>query len=209
MVYLTVILISSLIIAVCNCLFVAPNYGHSVWQVALYVSLSVIAAIIIDGVFAAFVRRCLPQKWFSRDKKLWSAGKKECAFYEKIGIKKWKDKVLDLGIFTGLRKNKISEPNNNDYIERYIIEANFGVCCHIPGVIFGYLVCLIFPNYWYSIGLPVGFVKMVLNGLALITLRYNLPKLRTLYSLNERRAKRKAESVDCNDFNENERAIAS
>ena len=40
-------------------------------------------------------------------------------------------------------------------------------------------------------GLPVGFVNMILNGLSLMVLRYNLPKLQTLYRINATREKRR------------------
>lgn len=185
------ILSASFIIGAMNYIFVAPLYDVTLWQIAFYVSVSVVAAIAIDALFATVVRWLLPEKWFSVDRKRWAAGKKECRFYEKIGIKEWKDKVIELGCFTGFRKNKIADPNNNEYVGRYITEANYGVGCHITGVLCGYLVCLIFPEYWLSVGLPVGFVNMVLNGLSLMILRYNLPKLHTLYRINLKREKRR------------------
>lgn len=168
-------------------------FDNNVWNIVLCVSVSVVAAIAIDGLFAAIVRWLMPAKWFSVQKECWAAKKKECRLYEKLGIKKWKDYVIELGCFTNFRKNKIADPTNNDYVERYIVEANYGVGCHITGVILGYLVCFIFPAHWYSIGIPVGFVNMILNGLSLMILRYNLPKLRTLYRINAKRAKRAAE----------------
>ena len=187
MFYLIVILSASCLLGAINYIFV----DIALWQTVFYISVSVIAAIAIDGLFAAIVRWLLPEKWFSVDRKCWAAGRKECRFYEKIGIKKWKDKVIELGMFTGFRKNKIADPNNNAYVARYITEANYGVGCHITGLFCGYLVCLIFPEYWFSVGLPIGFVNMILNGLSLMILRYNLPKLQTLYRINSKREKRR------------------
>ncbi len=191
MFYLIIILSASFVIGAVNYIFVAPVYDITLLQVAFYVSVSVIAAIVIDGLFATVVRWFLPEKGFSVDRKCWAGGRKECRFYEKIGIKRWKEKVIELGCFTGFRKNKIAEPNNNEYVARYITEANFGVGCHIADVLCGYLVCLVFPEYWFSVGLPVGFVNMILNGLSLMVLRYNLPKLQTLYRINATREKRR------------------
>ena len=190
MIYLTIIIIASAIIGTMNGLFAFPSYGESVWNIVLCVSVSVVAAIVIDAVFATIIRWCLPEKWFGIDKRNFSAGKKERRFYERIGIKKWKDMVIELGCFTGFRKNRIAEPTDNLYVARYIKEANYGVAVHIACVFCGYLVCLIFPAHWYSVGIPVGFVNMVLNALPLMILRYNLPKLHSLYSINLRRAAR-------------------
>ena len=187
MIYVSVILTASVIIGVMNGLFAFSAYDGNVWNIFLCVAVSVVGAIFIDSVFATIIRWILPKKWFSIDKKRFAAGNKERRFYEKIGIKKWKDKVIELGCFTGFRKNKIADPANNLYIERYILEANYGIVVHIACVFCGYLVCFIFPAHWYSVGLPVGFVNMVLNTLPLMILRYNLPKLHALYRLNARR----------------------
>ena len=198
MIYLFSIIIASVILGVVNYFFNFAAFGFNAWNIVLCVSVSVVAAIAIDSVFATIVRWLCPKKWFSVDKERWAAKKKECRFYEKLGIKKWKDKVIELGFLTGFRKNKIADPNNNEYVGRYIVEANYGIGVHIACMIFGYLVCLVFPAHWYSIGLPVGFVGMVLNLLSFMILRYNLPKLRTLYRINLKRAERreKAEKAD-------------
>ena len=187
MFYILTIIIASAIIGAVNYIVNFAAFDFNAWNIVLCVSVSVVGAIAIDSVFATIVRWILPKKWFSVDKKRWAANRKECVFYEKIGIKKWKDKVIDLGAVTGFRKNKIAKPTSNEYIGRYIIEANYGVLVHIACIIFGYLACLIFPSKWYAVGLFVGFVNMVLNGLALMTLRYNLPKLHTLYRINAKR----------------------
>ena len=187
MFYILTIIIASIIIGAVNYIVNFAAFDYNAWNIIFCVVISVIGAIAIDSLFATIVRWLLPKKWFSVDKKRWAAKRSECLFYEKIGIKKWKDKVIDLGAVTGFRKNKIAEPTSNVFVARYIVEANYGVLVHIACIIFGYLACLIFPYKWYSVGLFVGFVNMVLNGLALMTLRYNLPKLHTLYRINARR----------------------
>ena len=209
MFYLFTILIAAAIIITLNYFFAAPVFGFTIWQIILYVSILVVAAIAIDGFFATVVRWFMPAKWFGVDKEKFAAGKRECRFYEKIGIKKWKEKVIELGVFTGFRKNKIADPMNNEYVARYILEANYGVGVHITGVTLGYLVMLIFPQYWLNMGLPVGVVNMVLNGLSLMILRYNLPKLRTLYRINAKRAARAEKQADSQDGKRNEHPAAS
>ena len=190
MIYVTIILIASVIIGITNGAFAFSAYDESVWRIVFCVSVSVISAIAIDSVFATIIRWLLPKKWFSIEKQRFAAGKGECRFYEKLGVKKWKDKVIELGAFTGFRKNKVADPKNNEYVARYILEANYGIAVHIACVFCGYLVCFIFPTHWYRVGIPVGFVNMVLNALPLIVLRYNLPKLHSLYRFNARRNSR-------------------
>lgn len=192
MLYYGFIFICMAVIAVLNYFFAAPVYGFDIGFIILAVVISVVAVVVVDLIFAGIVRWLLPRKWFSHEKKRFSAGKRECRFYEKIGIKKWKDKIPELGKLTNFRKNKITDPTNNEYIARYIMEANFGIGVHLSGIITGFSIILIYPAYWMCFGLPVAIVNVVYNCLSLFILRYNLPKLHTLYRLNERREKRAA-----------------
>lgn len=186
--YITTILISMALICVVDYFAFMSVYDLTLGYIILAVVISTVSIIIIDLIFALIVRRFLPYKWFSEDKKWYLATRRESRFYEKLGIKNWKDKVIELGALSGFRKNKISEPSNPIYIKRYIVEANFGIVVHIADIIFGFLVILIYPlQYWYFIGLPVALVNVVLNLLPMFILRYNLPKLHKLYALTKKR----------------------
>ena len=181
-----------IILSVVDVFVAAPIFGFDVWYIILAVVVSTVSVIAIDGLCATLSRWILPKKWFGVDKKIFAAGKKECRFYEKIGIKKWKEKVLELGVFANFRKNKIADPNNNEYVSRYIYEANCGVLGHALGALLGFLIIFIYPlQYWLCFGLPVGVVNFVLSSMPLFILRYNLPKLHTLYKFNERRESKK------------------
>lgn len=199
MVYFSSIILAAVIVGAVNYFFNFAAFDFNAWNIVLCVVVSLVAVIAIDGLFATLVRWICPKKWFTVEKEGFAASKKECRFYEKLGIKKWKDKVVELGFFTGFRKNKIADPNNNEYVARYIIEANYGIGVHVAGMIFGFLVCLVFPAHWYSIGLPVGFVNMIVNSLSFMILRYNLPKLRTLYRINAKRAARREKTAQAEE----------
>ena len=191
MMYYLTILICMIILTVVDVFVAAPIFGFDVWYIILAVVLLTVAAIIIDALCATLTRWIFPKKWFGVDKKHFMAGKKECRFYEKLGIKSWKEKVLELGMFAKFRKNKVAEPNNNEYVARYIYEANCGILGHALGALFGFLVIFIYPlQYWLCFGLPVAIVNLVLCLLPLFILRYNLPKLHTLYKYNQRKANR-------------------
>lgn len=203
MFYCITILACMAIIAVCNILF-AP-FGLSVWQNILAVTFSTVAVIAVDGIFATIIRRAFPTKWFSHEKKIFQVSKKEQRFYDKLGIKKWKDKVLELGAFTSFRKNKVREPNNNEYISRFLLENNYGFIIHIACVVLGFLIIFMLPlKYALCFGVPVGIVNAVLNLLPAFILRYNTPKLMTLYKFNARKAQKgqtDAENGEINNAN--------
>lgn len=190
--YVSTILICMILIGVINFFIATPIFGFEWWFIVLGVVCSTIAVIIIDGIFATLVRWALPKSWFSVDRKWFSATKKECRFYESIGIKKWKDKVLELGGFSGFHKDKLGDATSNEYVTRFIVEANYGILVHIACIVFGFAVIFVFPlKFWLCFGVPVAFVNAVLNLLPLYILRYNLPKLHTLYKYNARRETKK------------------
>ena len=187
MLYLYIICICSFIIILLNAVFFSTILLLNFFQITLLTVICVVIQILVDLILALIGRRCFPSKWFGVNNKLFCAKPKERLFYEKIGIKKWKDKVLELGALSGFRKNKIREPKNNEYIGKYILEANYGVLVHVLNVIFGFSIAFIFPQkYILSFCLPVSIVNAVLNLLPLFVLRYNLPKLFMIYKFNNR-----------------------
>lgn len=191
MFYILTIIISMGIIAGVNIAINHLFFNMQIWFIIVAVIVATIAVIAVDGIFATIIRRLMPEKWFAREKKFFQVSKKEARFYEKLGVKRWKDKVIELGMFTNFRKNKVREPNNNEYVGRYILEANYGIIIHIVCVIVGYLIIFFYPlEYWLCFGMPVATVNAFLNLLPVFVLRYNLPKLNTLFRINEKRAKK-------------------
>lgn len=188
MLYLIVILLSMVLISIIDCTIFAHIYNLSVAYVIIAVAVSTIIEILLSGLVAFIVRWCLPKRWFQINKKFFSATKKEKIFYDKICIKKWKDKIPELGSFTSFHKDKVREPNNSEYVERYIVEANYGVLIHFISVFVGFAVIFFYPlKFWYMFGLPVAIVGAILNLLPTFTLRYNLTKLHVLYKFNAKR----------------------
>ena len=187
MFYIWIVIFSVVLIIAIDTLIL--GIAH-ILPIILAVVLSTIAVIVLDIIFATLVRWVLPKSWFTRDKKGFVPNKLECKFFDKLFIKKWKDKVLELGFATNFSKNKIAEPSNNAYIERYIVEANYGISVHLACMLCGFLVILIYPSLWLMVGLPVNLINILLNFMSFAALRYNLPKLHKVYELNVRRANR-------------------
>lgn len=71
----------------------------------------------------------------------------ERKFYEKIKIKKWKDHIPELGWLANFRKNKVIEPNNNIYVEKFLVECCYGETIHFLSLCLGFLILLIYPKY--------------------------------------------------------------
>ena len=195
--YSLIILISTAIIATLNCLF---RPGGEEWWIYLIMTLvAVIASLLIDGL-VAFIGRRLPSRWMNPNKKIFTTSKLEMKFYELIGVRKWKDKVPELGGFTSFHKNKLSDPWNNEYVERYMLEACYGVIIHLFSPIFAFLIILLdYKMYvgksymWLTIMLPVAIINAILIVLPAFILKYNLPKLKMLWDINQKNKKKKEE----------------
>lgn len=188
------------IIFVCVCLltgvnavFAAPRFGVSFWFVLGAVLINVVAVIAVDGLFAFLIRR-LPEKWFGHERRFFQVSAKEKKFYEKLKIRKWKDKVPELGQFTNFHKNKVAEPRNNVYLERYMLEAAYGEVIHLAGCFLGFVIIFFYPlKYWLCFGFPVAVINLIMNILPYFILRYNFYKMKVLYRSNERKQRRAAE----------------
>lgn len=200
MLYLLIIIVGMILVAGINIL--CGGFGLPWHFIVIATILFTILAILIDGLVALIIRK-LPNKWFTGNQKFFDVSKKEMGFYDKIGIKKWKDKVPELGGFTDFHKNKVADPHNNEYLERFILEACYGIVIHFVSFFTSFLV--IFLDYkmfidfsapiGLSIGLPVAIVNAILIVLPTFILRYNLPRLKTLYKFNLRN-KKKEETKD-------------
>lgn len=152
----------------------------------------ILASVIIDAIVAAFCR-LLPKRCVPYGGKIFQVSKKEKLFYEKIGIRKWKDKIPEIGQLTGFRKTKIEEPKSVEYVERFLLECRYGEVGHCCSCIIGFLVLSFIPflpTYGISVTLPVAIVNVLLNLPSLFILRYNSYKLNQLYQSNLKRQAR-------------------
>lgn len=182
--YLYTIGISMMIISAVNIAF-----QTALWY---YVILSVVWCTVLcfalDGMLAIFINK-MPDQWFGVDKPLFYVSNTEKNLYKKLRVRLWKDKVWELGGLGGFSKKKLQEPNNPEYIEKFIVECNKGVVTHRLSYPIGFLTMLTMFNVCsFTIALPVAIVNLYLNILPTIVLRYNTPKLsRILKRLKNKR----------------------
>ena len=178
--YLSIILICMAIIATFNIIFNLDAFGGNVWYVILVVVCAVIIEIIIDLILAGIIHS-IKDKHFKETNKLFVVSKSKRKFLEKIGIKHWKDKVVELGALGGFSKSKLEDYGNLEYIDKFLMESYKGIVVHIFNIIFGFALMAI-PPYAYSfcVSLPVAIVNMFLSILPILVLQYNIPKLQVV-----------------------------
>ena len=140
----TIIFLCAVIFVYVNNLFVF-NGALSLWNTTWICAVAILGMIAINGIIAIVCCKILPNKMFDSKFKIFNASKKECEFYEKIGIKKWKDKTAEYGRLNNFKKNKIAEPDNPEYIQRFILENNKGFLTHLISAILSFPAIFIMP----------------------------------------------------------------
>ncbi len=173
---------------------VAISTGFPYFEVVAYAALAAIAVIFIDGITAA-ICRALPAKVANPNKKIFHVSQKEKRFYEKLKIRKWKDNVPEIGQFTGFRKNKLNDPKNVEYLDRFLLESAYGEIGHLVSCFTSFLILLLFPAHrlWFAVAVPVAFVSALMNIPSFMILRYNSYKLRVFRdSMAKKLAREKA-----------------
>ena len=186
--YLSIIGIAMLMISAVNILFdTAPWYYvviAVIWCTALQFAL--------DGAIAIIINK-MPDRWFGTDHPFYRVTETEKRLYQKLKVRRWKDKVWELGGIGGFSKKDLTEPKDPQYFERFIIACNKGVLTHRLSYPIGFLAMLTLPNICsVTIALPVAIVNLYLNILPTMVLRYNTPKLKAL--LNRLKKKKGADT---------------
>ena len=183
--YLSTIGISILLISAFNIAFETASWYYVliavVWCTALQFA--------FDGLIAIIINK-MPDKWFGVENPLYNVSSLERKLYKKLNVRLWKDKIWELGGLGGFSKKNVKEPDNPQYVEKFIIECNKGVLTHRLSYPIGFLAMLTLPNVCaLTVALPVAVVNLYLNVLPTLALRYNTPMLKTLLKRLKRKQK--------------------
>lgn len=180
--YLIIIFVSLFAIFAFHVGFALDNY-ESIFALAGFVLFGFVVIVILDFIVAGLIR-LFPKKWVNPYIKLYKVHKWERKFYEKLGIKKWKDLVPETGQMADFKKNEITDKNDNDYIYKFCEETIYAEVMHFLSAPIGFLILLIFPDITFSIFLPIAIVNAILQLPPALIQRYNRPKLMKLYEYN-------------------------
>lgn len=144
----------------------------------------------LDGFLAILIKK-LPDRWFGAENPLYRVSDREKVLYKKLKVRRWKDKVWELGGMGGFSKKNLQEPGSAAYIEKFIIECNKGVLIHRLSYPIGFLAMLTLGGVCvFTVALPVAVVNLFLNVLPTLALRYNTPMLQAhLKRLKRKEAK--------------------
>ena len=195
--YLLIILGCSLVISASVALWSGQNF----LLLFGFVAIGVVFEILVDGLVST-IARLMPAKCADHTKKVFVVSAKEKKFYEKLKIRLWKDKIPEIGHFTGFRKNKLVDPQSVEYVDRFLMESCYGEIGHFFSLFFGFTVLLLYPlsDVWFALAIPVAIVNVFLNLPSILVLRYNSYKLVVLKkSLLKKQQRKKADEQAAED----------
>ena len=184
MLYLTIIIGGAILIAIANTLVAFSR--QLLLTNLLAVAVGVIAIIAQDGIGAIIIRRLTPKAWYLPERRFFTVSAKERKFYTKLKIKKWKDYVPELGLFTGFSKSEIKDSDDPEYLGRFLVESNYGVIIHIANAALGFVIEFIPICSAPSIWIPIYVVNFVLSILPVAILRYTSHTLAKLYQRSKK-----------------------
>ncbi len=180
MFYIITILVSAIFIIAANVAFSPFSWAY-LGSLSLSVAIGVIAVIAVDGISALVIRRLTPKALYHPKKRFFEVKKGERSFYNRIKIKKWKDLVPELGLFTGFSKSEVKDTGDKAYLERFLIESNYGMVIHLANALFGFLIMFIPLCSSPSIWIPIFIVNFILSLMPVAVLRYTSYTLLRLY----------------------------
>lgn len=178
--YSIIIFAGVLLSVLINIIKFAPQntpYG----DLALWILISILICGLSSGLIC-IITRLLPKSVFNPHRRRFRTFSVEANIYKRLGVKGWKAFVPDLGKLSGLEKNKITQPNNPEYLEKFLIENCIAECLHFWSFISGSLIFFFLPGkYAISIGLIIFYTNAILHILPIFIQRYVRPKMLKIY----------------------------
>ena len=160
------------------------------WQTFLYCLLA-LAMVILPCIVYVTIIEFLPQKLFNPQKRIFKTSKWETKFYEKIGIKKWKENIPVIkSVHSKFDKTQIADPKNAEYLYLFLTENCKAGLGHGVSMLWGYLsvfvLMFILPiTFIFSAWLPVAIVSGFVHFLSFAIQRYLRPRLFKLYTITK------------------------
>lgn len=137
--------------------------------------------IFAMNVIVSLIVRAMPRRWLDGRKKIFAVRPFENKLYAGLGIKKWKDRVPELGSLAGFRKDKISALDK-EYIAMFLSETCYAEVMHIFMLLVCFVDVLINPlEFALTFTFPLATIGACMNFPPILIQRYNRQKLLRLY----------------------------
>ena len=157
----------------------------------LFVNFYVIFILAFLSVALRFV---FPKRWLNYQNRYFKIRDDEPEKFQKLKVKKWKDKVPEMGCAGGFAKDKLKSLDQN-YLAKFLKETCFAEILHNLAAIFGFTVLFFFPIKHYYFVLPMLFVNVFLHLLPCLIQRQTRYRLSKVYEFQK--SKEDGDLIDC------------
>lgn len=152
--------------------------------------------VAIPAVVITIASHLLPKSLFNPFKKCFYVKDKELKFYNKLQVRKWKDKIPELGSLSGFAKKKLADPNNPEYIFKFLLENCIADVLHTVSMIVPIVMFFFIPKvYILTMALPLFLTNFVLHFMPRCVQRFLRPKMIKLYKRLERKTEQQTEET--------------
>ncbi len=156
------------------------------WQTILNFLL-VAVIVCLPALIVMILCRLAPKKVYNPNNKLFSVRKKENKFYEKIKIRRWKDKVPEAGKLGGFKKDKLESPKDPEYLRKFLVESCIAEAIHTLSICWGIVSLLLVPrSLLLCFGVPLCVFNLLIHIMPVMIQRYIRPKLLRALELLQR-----------------------
>ena len=127
---------------------------------------------ILDAIIASIIHH-LPRRMFDPFKKIYTISEKEKKILVFFGIRKWKDKIPEMGQLCDFKKDKLAK-TEKEYLFTFLEETCYAEVIHIFMALIGFLDILIWPHKdILNFTLPLALVNFFINLPPIFIQRYN------------------------------------
>ena len=152
----------------------------------------VAAIVCLPAVVVVIIVRLMPRRLYNPENKIFAVRKGENKIFERLNVKKWKEKIPEAGKTGGFARDHIYDPRNPDYIKKYIIEGCIAEALHTLSIIWGFVALFFIPrNLILPMGVPLTLFNFFIHFFPMLIQRYMRPRLlRTLERLTKAQAEK-------------------
>ncbi len=147
--------------------------------------------VLFCGVMAHVIGEAIPRSWFHADRMPYAPWKweKNGAIYEKIGIRRWKDKLPDMSrVVKRMVPKRFERFPTAQSVQKLIAETCVAEATHVVLCFVAPVIWLFWRNY---IGVILTFTVVIGNLPFILIQRYNRPSLVALHARLASREERK------------------
>ena len=151
------------------------------FQTALNLFLCFAITMLPAAVFL-FVGRAMPKGAFDENKKIFQVGKIRQNICSVLHVKSWKDKIPVGGRVAGFRMNRLDNPKDVSYLNRYVYESCFAEWLHTSCAVWAIAMLVFLPlvigwNLFFTMILPISILFAWQNMVSVVIQWYMRPRI--------------------------------